>query len=189
VPEGTGPHFWARIRKQGISTEEAASRLAQAAKVSRKDLGYAGKKDTHAIATQWISLPETASITEGVIDDALEVLSLTRNQRKLKIGQLAGNQFQLRLDGSVIGDLNKRIQDISKLGVPNYFGLQRLVAQDQILRPPEGLHVAIRRDAGGCTQKMEWQRLLPGQQGSTRLLLHVYMMIDGSMLRLVIQWR
>jgi len=165
VPEGTGPHFWARIRKQGISTEEAASRLAQAAKVSRKDLGYAGKKDTHAIATQWISLPETASITEGVIDDALEVLSLTRNQRKLKIGQLAGNQFQLRLGGSVIGDLNKRIQDISKLGVPNYFGLQRfgrsgsnleaarrLARRDpkgrRRLHPKDGMAASAARSAG-----------------------------------------
>ncbi|MEL0099810.1 MAG: tRNA pseudouridine(13) synthase TruD, partial [Opitutae bacterium] len=146
-PEGTGPHIWACIRKQGISTEEAASRLAQAAKVSRKDLGYAGKKDTHAIATQWISLPEKASISEGVIDASLEVLSLTRNQRKLKVGQLAGNQFQLRLDGSAIGNLDERIQDISKQGVPNYFGLQRFgrsgsnleAARRLARRDPKGL--------------------------------------------------
>lgn len=124
-PEGTGTHYWALIRKQGISTEEAASRLAAVAKVSRKDFGYAGKKDTHAIATQWISPPDTGEIDEGVFDAQLEVLRLTRNHRKLKIGQLAGNRFRLRLEGEVVGELEERIQQFRKYGVPHYFGLQR----------------------------------------------------------------
>ena len=118
-PAGAGPHIWALICKRKISTDEACSRLAQATKSSRKDLGYAGKKDTRAIATQWISLPETAVVEEGVIDGSLDVLRLTRNQRKLKIGQLAGNRFQLRLRGTVVGELWERIQSIAVQGVPN----------------------------------------------------------------------
>ena len=164
-PEGTGPHIWALIRKTGISTEEASSRLAQASKTSRKDLGYAGKKDTKAIATQWISLPETALIEEGPIDETLEVLRLTKNQRKLKIGQLAGNHFQLRLLGLVIEDINARIQAISEQGVPNYFGLQRfgrsgsnleaarrLARRDpqgrRRLHPKDGMAASAARSAG-----------------------------------------
>ena len=124
-PAGIGPHLWALICKRGISTEEATLRLSQVSMTSRKDLGYAGRKDTHAVATQWISLPETAVIEEGVIDESLEVLRLTRNQRKLKIGHLAGNRFEIRLQGSAIGDLEERIHLIATEGVPNYFGLQR----------------------------------------------------------------
>jgi tRNA pseudouridine13 synthase len=147
-PEGTGPHYWALIRKQGISTDEAASRLATVAKVSRKDLGYAGKKDTHALATQWISLPETAEIDERVVDAQLEVLRLTRNQRKLKIGQLAGNGFRLRLQGEVVGELEERLQQFRQYGVPNYFGLQRFgrsgsnldTARRLARRDPRGRH-------------------------------------------------
>ena len=58
-PEGSGPHIWALIRKVGISTEEACSRLSGYENF-RKDLGYAGKKDAHAISTQWVSLPDSA---------------------------------------------------------------------------------------------------------------------------------
>ncbi len=145
-PAGTGPHLWALIRKRGISTVEATSRLAQVSKTSRKDLGYAGKKDTHAVATQWISLPETAVIEESVIDESLEVLRLTRNQRKLKIGQLAGNRFEIRLLGSAIGDLEERIQWIATEGVPNYFGLQRFGRSGSNLEAARRL---ARRDPAG----------------------------------------
>lgn len=145
-PAGTGPHLWALIRKRGLSTEEATSRLAHLAKTSRKDLGYAGKKDTHAVATQWISLPETAVIEEGVVDESLEVLRLTRNQRKLKIGQLAGNRFEIRLRGSVIGDLEERIRLIATEGVPNYFGLQRFGRSGSNLEAARRL---ARRDPAG----------------------------------------
>ena len=106
--------------------------MAQATKSSRKDLGYAGKKDTHAIATQWISLPETAVVEEGVIDGSLDVLRLTRNQRKLKLGNSRVIVFN---SGSLArnGEFWERIQLIAQ-GVPNYFGPQRLAAQDQTSR-------------------------------------------------------
>ncbi|MDC0378995.1 tRNA pseudouridine(13) synthase TruD [Litorivicinus sp.] len=164
-PEGTGPHYWALIRKRGISTDEAASRLATFARVSRKDIGYAGKKDTHALAIQWISLPDTAEIHEGVVDAQLDVLRLTRNQRKLKIGQLAGNGFRLRLQGEVIGELEERLQQCREHGVPNYFGLQRfgrsgsnldaarrLARRDpkgrRRLHPKDGMAASAARSAG-----------------------------------------
>ena len=173
-PAGTGPHLWSLIRKRGISTEEATSRLAQISKTSRKDLGYAGKKDTHAVATQWISLPETAVIEEGVIDKSLEVLRLTRNQRKLKIGQLAGNRFEIRLHGSAVGDLEERIQWIATEGVPNYFGPQRfgrsgsnleaarrLARRDPTgrgrLHPKDGMAGSAARSAGSDIEKLGWK--------------------------------
>lgn len=148
-PAGTGPHLWALIRKRGISTEEATSRLAQVSKTSRKDLGYAGKKDTHAVATQWISLPETAVIEEGVIDQSLEVLRLTRNQRKLRIGQLAGNRFEIRLHGSTAGDLDERIKLTATEGVPNYFRPQRFGRSGSNL---ETARCLARRDPTGRRQ-------------------------------------
>ena len=146
---GTGPHLWALIRKRGISTEEATSRLAQVSKTSRKDLGCAGKKDTHAVATQWISLPETAVIEEGVINESLEVLRLKRNQRKLRIGQLAGNRFEIRLHGSTVGDFEERIKLIATEGVPNYFGPQRFGRSGSNL---ETARCLARRDPTGRRQ-------------------------------------
>ena len=145
-PEGSGPHIWALIRKVGISTEEACLRLGRATKTSRKDLGYAGKKDTHAISIQWVSLPDSARIDVGPIDSCLKVLRLTRNQRKLKIGQLAGNHFQVRLHGAVIGNISERLKAIGSVGVPNYFGLQRFGRSGSNLEKARRL---ARRDPSG----------------------------------------
>ena len=164
-PDGSGPHIWALIRKVGISSEEACSRLSQTTKTPRKDLGYAGKKDTHAISIQWVSLPDSARIGVGPIDSCLEVLRLSRNQRKLKIGQLTGNHFQLRLYGVVTGNLSERLKAIGSVGVPNYFGVQRfgrsgsnlekarrLARRDpsgsQRLRPRDGMAASAARSAG-----------------------------------------
>ncbi len=151
-PDGSGPHIWALIRKVGISSEEACSRLGQATKTPRKDLGYAGKKDTHAISIQWVSLPDSARIDVGPIDSCLEVLRLSRNQRKLKIGQLTGNHFQLRLYGVVTGNLSERLKAIGSVGVPNYFGVQRFGRSGSNLEKARRL---ARRDPGGS------QRLHP----------------------------
>jgi tRNA pseudouridine13 synthase len=76
----------------------------------------------------------------------LEVLRLSRNQRKLKIGQLAGNHFQVRLYGAVIGNLSERLKAIGSVGVPNYFGLQRFGRSGSNLEKARRL---ARRNPGG----------------------------------------
>ena len=124
-PAGEGPHYWLKIQKIGISTDEAQTRLAQAVGVSRKEVGYAGKKDTHAVAIQWMSVPESAHVERGPIDDALTICEVTRNQRKLKIGQLAGNRFELVLTGEANSSLEDRLSMIARQGVANFFGPQR----------------------------------------------------------------
>ena len=164
-PCGEGPHIWALIQKTSVSTDEAAMRLAGAAGVSRKDVGYAGKKDTFAQATQWMSFPETAKVFNGSIDASVEILKLKRNLRKLKIGQLAGNYFRLRLNGDVADGFDARVETISQFGIPNYFGNQRfgrdgsnlntarrLACRDpegkRRLHPKEGMAASAARSAG-----------------------------------------
>ena len=164
-PCGEGPHIWALIQKISVSTDEAAIRLAAAAGVSRKDVGYAGKKDTFAQATQWMSFPETAKVCNGPIDASVEILKLKRNMRKLKVGQLAGNYFRLRLNGDVVDGFDARVEAISRFGIPNYFGNQRfgrdgsnlhtarrLARRDpegqRRLHPREGMAASAARSAG-----------------------------------------
>ncbi len=164
-PGDEGSHIWVLIQKTSISTDEAAARLASFAGVSRKDLGYAGKKDTHAEVTQWMSLPDTAKINEGSIDAFVKVLKLRRNSRKLKIGALSGNHFRLKLEGKIIEGFEDRIRAISLVGVPNYFGPQRfgrlgsnlenarrMARRDpeghRRLHPKEGMAASAARSAG-----------------------------------------
>lgn len=165
-PAGEGPHWWLWVEKRGISTDEACARLSASLGVSRKEIGYAGKKDTHAITRQWFSVPATGREPKpGALDSAVAILDVSANARKLKVGQLQGNQFSIRLSVEAIGSIEARCQAIVADGVPNYFGLQRfgrngsnlaaarhLAARDPAgrkrLHPKDGMAASAARSAG-----------------------------------------
>jgi len=129
TPCGSGEHLWLRVRKRGFNTEQVAKWLARAAGLTRRDVSYAGLKDRHAITTQWFSLqlpgrpdPDLDGLPEGIA-----ILTAVRHNRKLKTGALGGNCFTVTLR-ECAGDpdaVHRRIEQISKAGVPNYFGEQR----------------------------------------------------------------
>ena len=127
--EGTGEHLWVKIRKRGFNTEQVAKLLVRLAGVTRRDVGYAGMKDRHAVTVQWFSLhlpgradPDWVSLPEGI-----QILDSIRHSRKLKTGALSGNRFVIVLrecQGDRAGVL-RRAEEIGARGVPNYFGEQR----------------------------------------------------------------
>jgi tRNA pseudouridine13 synthase len=59
-PAGEGEHTFVLVEKRERTTEEVARELAQAAGVRPRDVGYAGRKDRVAVATQWFSVPGAA---------------------------------------------------------------------------------------------------------------------------------
>ena len=129
-PDGVGEHVWVLLEKTGCNTEHAARCLARAAGVSASAVGYAGRKDRHAVTTQWFSvhLPgKDAPDWSAHVGPEFRVLRSERHGRKLKTGHLLGNRFRLTLrncHGDLEG-LEERLDRIRTLGVPNYFGPQR----------------------------------------------------------------
>jgi tRNA pseudouridine13 synthase len=129
-PEGQGEHVWVLLEKTGCNTEHAARCLARAAGVPPGAVGYAGRKDRHAVTTQWFSvhLPgKDAPDWSAHLGPEFRVLRSERHGRKLKTGHLMGNRFRLTLRncrGDLAG-LEERLDRLSALGVPNYFGPQR----------------------------------------------------------------
>jgi tRNA pseudouridine13 synthase len=129
TPTGEGEHHMLHVRKNGMNTVYVAEILAKFAKVHPKEVTYAGQKDKNAITEQWfgIRIPgkETPEWTE-LNDDKLTILSSSRHSKKLRIGALLGNRFVLTLRNiNNTADVESRLQQIAKLGVPNYFGEQR----------------------------------------------------------------
>ncbi|MEH6733180.1 MAG: tRNA pseudouridine(13) synthase TruD [Shewanella sp.] len=129
TPTGEGEHHMLHVRKNGMNTVYVAEILAKFAKVHPKEVTYAGQKDKNAITEQWfgIRIPgkETPEWTE-LNDDKLTILSSSRHSKKLRIGALLGNRFVLTLRNiNDAADVESRLQQIAKLGVPNYFGEQR----------------------------------------------------------------
>jgi tRNA pseudouridine13 synthase len=120
-----------RVRKRDANTQWVAQQLAGFAGISAKNIGYAGLKDRHAVAEQWFSLqlPKTEPDWSDCHGENFTVLEYIRNNRKLRQGALAGNQFRIvirELQGEAdLAELERRIDIIRRAGVPNYFGEQR----------------------------------------------------------------
>lgn len=149
-PEGEGAHAWLRIEKSGKNTVDVARALARHAGVRVMDVGFAGQKDRHAVATQWFSVnlgKRAEPDWDAVATDGLKVLSTTRHGKKLRRGQLAGNRFCITLR-NVRGDrtaMESRLEQIARCGVPNYFGAQRFGRNGENLRACASMFASGRR--------------------------------------------
>ncbi len=137
-PSGDGEHVFLLIEKQGDNTDYVARQLGRFAKVSARNISYAGLKDRHGRTRQWFSIQlpgQTGPDWREMETDSLRVLTITRNARKLRRGAASGNRFQLTLrDLNVQPEvLEARLQAIRQRGVPNYFGPQRFGHEGQNL--------------------------------------------------------
>ncbi|MGB0647146.1 MAG: tRNA pseudouridine(13) synthase TruD [Bradymonadia bacterium] len=123
-PEGSGDHFFVHIQKRGISTSEVIRCLAEAAGVHQRDVGYAGRKDVHAIATQWISMPTEP---KEIDDERFSVIEVKQHNKKLRVGHVKQNRFNIRVrdvDQDALSKVEALMAILSE-GFPNYFGVQR----------------------------------------------------------------
>jgi tRNA pseudouridine13 synthase len=125
-----GEHLWVQIRKRGENTGHVADSIARGLGIAPAAVGYAGLKDRHALATQWISVhwPDRSTPQwEAFLPETITVLQVHRQARKLRPGMLHGNRFTIRLR-EASGDrdaLKRRLLEIRERGVPHYFGEQR----------------------------------------------------------------
>jgi tRNA pseudouridine13 synthase len=129
-PQGSGSHLWLEVRKRAANTMWVAGQLAAAAGVPKRDVGYAGMKDRHAVTTQWFSVAlQEADNADwaGWEIPGVTILQASRHGRKLQRGALRGNRFlvTLRKLRGPPDTLAKRLGQVALAGVPNYFGPQR----------------------------------------------------------------
>jgi len=128
-PSGEGQHVYAGLEKRGLSTYQAISAIARRLGVPSKDIGYAGLKDARAVTRQTISIAGVEPARVEALDlPGLKILWVDRHRNKLKMGHLAGNRFTVRVR-DVGQETRSRAEaalaELSRRGVPNYFGEQR----------------------------------------------------------------
>ncbi len=149
-PSGEGTHVFFAIEKKGLTTRDAIARVSRAVGCQRRDVGYAGLKDSRGVTRQVLSVehvePEKVL---AVSVDRLRVLWAKRHENKLKIGHLSGNRFVIRVRDVERGCLERAEAIVSRLvevGMPNYFGPQRFGMR--------GTNAAVGRAAllGDCEQ-------------------------------------
>jgi len=126
---GEGEHTFVQVEKRLRTTEQVARDLARAAGARPRDVGYAGRKDRVAVATQWFSVPglDPARALALEIPGAV-VRAAARHRHKLRTGQLRGNRFRVALRGVAGAEFERaavRLDELLRCGMPNRFGGQR----------------------------------------------------------------
>jgi tRNA pseudouridine13 synthase len=132
-PCGAGEHLWVELEKEELTTDAAAEALATACGRALRDVGFAGRKDRHALTRQWFSVhfgdeSGLARLAPPVRGARLEVLRVSRHRNKLRLGHLRANRFELGLDGlaeDAVPELERRLARLAREGLPNRFGAQR----------------------------------------------------------------
>lgn len=183
APTGVGEHVYLEVEKDGLTTLEVAQRLARAAAVHPKTIGFCGLKDRHAVTTQWFSVqPGTAVEWQQFVSPGMRIVRVDRHQRKLKRGVHRENRFSIALRHlSEVNDLEPRLEWLQQNGMPNYFGEQRfgrggrnvelaraLFAGKRLRRPERSMAISAARSLifnrvlSERVDSGNWNRLLPG---------------------------
>ena len=126
---GEGEHLVLKVRKKEMTTWEMLDAISNHVGIRRRDIGYAGLKDKHAMTMQYISLPAKLEERIGTFaHEKIKILETTRHNNKIRVGHLKGNRFEIRLK-KVLGVQKDKLDSVLKWikanGVPNYFGNQR----------------------------------------------------------------
>jgi tRNA pseudouridine13 synthase len=162
---GSYPFLLLRATLRGWDTNDFASALSNAMGASRERVSWAGTKDKHAVTTQLFTVRD-ADPDEIPDLDGAEVEVLGRVGRDLSFGDLAGNEFEIRVretdgdTGSITRDLRafaaggnpdaapEPADSPVAVAVPNYFGHQRFGSRRPITHET-GL-AAVRGDWRGA---------------------------------------
>jgi tRNA pseudouridine13 synthase len=131
LPCGDGEHLYLKVTKQSLSTPQLVTRLASELGVKAYRIGVAGLKDARAVTTQMVSVQGLTAEAVGRLrlDDRLMSIGvLGRHRNRLRTGHHAGNTFHIVIRG-VHATAADRVPvvfvELSRRGVPNYFGPQR----------------------------------------------------------------
>lgn len=129
-PCGEGEHVYVLIEKRGLTTDAAVKILAQASGIKPRAVGFAGRKDRHAITRQWLSLQfadreSLEGFTYQRDDESIRVLTVSQHRNKLRLGHLRGNRFGLAVTINNPEALPTRCEQINRNGLRNHFGAQR----------------------------------------------------------------
>lgn len=128
-PLGHGPHTHLWVEKRRRTTDDVLRALAEALDLPRREVGYAGRKDKHAVTRQWFSVPVTdPRRLAGLELDGARILARERHAERLRVGQLRGNRFLLtvrEVDEAQGERARENLARLRERGLPNRFGRQR----------------------------------------------------------------
>ncbi|MDG1986073.1 MAG: tRNA pseudouridine(13) synthase TruD [Planctomycetota bacterium] len=153
VLESTGPHRLYRVRKEKLTSMEAATELANLVGVTPGDICMAGLKDRQGVTTQYMSLERGPSVS--VQQRTLGIQTVGWTAAPLDSKASLGNEFGIvvrDLDGADCDRVRASLDPVREHGLPNYFDEQRFGN----LRHGQGWIVLdlIQGDVSGALQRL-----------------------------------
>ena len=122
-----------RLTKRGQNTLEVLRIISRNTRLAFDDFSYGGRKDRHALSTQYITVKNNPSPLKIKEDDfALEFLGFI--SRPMGPDLIYGNRFNITirsLSSQDIEDASTRLPVVNTLGFPNYFDDQRFGTYDR----------------------------------------------------------
>ncbi len=124
-----GEYLYFVLVKKNLSTIRAIDLLSKKLSISRKRFRYAGIKDKNATTAQWISVFDPDKKIEVALKEIkstfFKIYVVGREEKPIKIGDLDGNRFTIRLTNFTKADnINDFINFANKYGIRNYYGMQ-----------------------------------------------------------------
>ncbi len=156
-PAEDGDHLLLQVEAVGLDHYGMIERLAASHKVDRRDIGWAGMKDRHAITRQWVTIKSNGPAAM-IDDEELRVVQALRTHSRRRPGQLMGNRFEITVRGVDPTALLKampHLRHIAEFGLPNRFGHQRFG------------HRGINPVLGRCLLRRDYEGLLSNWLGQS----------------------
>src|SRR5437867_440555 len=133
LPRSEGGRYTAaRVRTRNWETNRLVRELARTLHLSRKRIAFAGTKDRRAVTTQLLQFDGGPGLLDRLHLRDVEILDTFRTEKRLEIGDLLGNRFQVVVRDIPLAraDIETRARAIadelrSAGGFPNFFGIQR----------------------------------------------------------------
>jgi tRNA pseudouridine13 synthase len=125
-PGPAGRYTFYRLTKRDQGTIEAVAEICRRWNLSERQVSYAGLKDRHAATIQYLSIADGPS--RGIRAPRFELEPVGRLDRPYSSRQLIGNRFELvlrSLDRGEMDGARSAVEDIPRVGLPNYFDDQR----------------------------------------------------------------
>jgi tRNA pseudouridine13 synthase len=123
---GSGRYTFYRLSKRDLGTIEAVEAICRRWNLSSRRVSYAGLKDRHAATVQYLTIADGPAHEMSTPRFDLEPLG--RLGQPYSSRQLLGNRFEMVLRDLDVDELDHathEIEDIPRVGLPNYFDDQR----------------------------------------------------------------
>lgn len=134
LPQPRGPWRLLEMTKRRLNTTDAVKAIARTLGIPVEQIGYAGRKDRHALTTQFITIPAHTRLPSSLPDTHLSMEPVGYLDKSLAPADMKGNRFCVTvrdLTSEEAAAARQEAEVAGQQGFINYFDDQRFGPWDK----------------------------------------------------------